>query len=294
MGGAGPFIDPGDEAFRVLPVQADGGPARRLDIGGGGDQATPDLMPAQPQQRIAGLGLVARRLQEGEILLAGDGVFRQCESLQRHHMLRPFGIEASRLMRRAAHQEFARRDTDHLGTFGTFCESAIFLVLAPQQDGGGQDRGDAEFHCTIKPCIERHEHSGRLRQLQGCPGGRRRLPRHRRGLRKSHPRARIVEMPLSDGGEGLLDVLQAPLGLTWIEEDTTDPLGARHSRALWPVGRRPHLCGGNGRGVGAAAPDPGRARSARHLHLRHRAVAGRRKGARRQTRPAGHRRQRHQ
>ena len=38
------------------------------------------------------------------------------------------------------------------------------------------------------------------------------------GLRKSHPGAAIIEMPLSDGGEGLLDVLRAPLGLEWIEK----------------------------------------------------------------------------
>jgi glycerate kinase len=32
-------------------------------------------------------------------------------------------------------------------------------------------------------------------------------------------------MPLSDGGEGLLDVLQAPLQLQWIETEAADPLG---------------------------------------------------------------------
>ncbi|HEY4077271.1 MAG TPA: glycerate kinase [Rhizomicrobium sp.] len=45
------------------------------------------------------------------------------------------------------------------------------------------------------------------------------------GLHKAHPQARITEMPLSDGGEGLLDVLRAPLGLNWIEGDVADPLG---------------------------------------------------------------------
>jgi glycerate 2-kinase len=45
------------------------------------------------------------------------------------------------------------------------------------------------------------------------------------GLRKAHPGAQITEMPLSDGGEGLLDVLRAPLGLNWIEGDVADPLG---------------------------------------------------------------------
>ena len=45
------------------------------------------------------------------------------------------------------------------------------------------------------------------------------------GLKKSHPAAAITEMPLSDGGEGLLDVLRAPLGLEWIEKSVADPLG---------------------------------------------------------------------
>jgi len=46
-----------------------------------------------------------------------------------------------------------------------------------------------------------------------------------RGLKTSRPDAVITEMPLSDGGEGLLDVLQAPLGLEWMEKTVADPLG---------------------------------------------------------------------
>ncbi len=45
------------------------------------------------------------------------------------------------------------------------------------------------------------------------------------GLAHSHPGAIITQMPLSDGGEGLLDVLRAPLGLEWIEKGVADPLG---------------------------------------------------------------------
>lgn len=47
----------------------------------------------------------------------------------------------------------------------------------------------------------------------------------KKGLKKSHPGTTITEMPLSDGGEGLLDVLRAPLGLEWIEKTVADPLG---------------------------------------------------------------------
>jgi glycerate kinase len=46
-----------------------------------------------------------------------------------------------------------------------------------------------------------------------------------RGLRHAYPDASITEMPLSDGGEGLLDVLGRALDLTWIEKQVGDPLG---------------------------------------------------------------------
>jgi glycerate kinase len=45
------------------------------------------------------------------------------------------------------------------------------------------------------------------------------------GLQKAHPGARVRQMPLSDGGEGLLDVLRTPLDLGWIEGAVADPLG---------------------------------------------------------------------
>src|ERR1700761_7879951 len=48
-----------------------------------------------------------------------------------------------------------------------------------------------------------------------------------RGLKQTHPNAIVTEMPLSDGGEGLLDVLGRALDLTWIETPVTDPLGRR-------------------------------------------------------------------
>jgi glycerate kinase len=45
------------------------------------------------------------------------------------------------------------------------------------------------------------------------------------GLKKNHPGAIVSEMPLSDGGEGLLDVLGQALDLKWIEIKAADPLG---------------------------------------------------------------------
>jgi glycerate kinase len=45
------------------------------------------------------------------------------------------------------------------------------------------------------------------------------------GLKRSNPNATVTQMPLSDGGEGLLDVLGQALGLRWIEMQVADPLG---------------------------------------------------------------------
>lgn len=45
------------------------------------------------------------------------------------------------------------------------------------------------------------------------------------GLKRAHPHATIQEMPLSDGGEGLLDVLRGPLNLSTVETASHDPLG---------------------------------------------------------------------
>ena len=45
------------------------------------------------------------------------------------------------------------------------------------------------------------------------------------GLKRAHPDAMVTEMPLSDGGEGLLEVLGQALGLRWIDKQVCDPLG---------------------------------------------------------------------
>src|SRR3954467_3086034 len=46
-----------------------------------------------------------------------------------------------------------------------------------------------------------------------------------KGLRHNYPDLEIMEMPLSDGGEGLLDVLAPALKLFFIEDMVADPLG---------------------------------------------------------------------
>ncbi|HEY1877990.1 MAG TPA: glycerate kinase, partial [Rhizomicrobium sp.] len=46
-----------------------------------------------------------------------------------------------------------------------------------------------------------------------------------RGLKHHYPNATVTEMPLSDGGEGLLDVLGRALDLNWIDKLVCDPLG---------------------------------------------------------------------
>jgi glycerate kinase len=45
------------------------------------------------------------------------------------------------------------------------------------------------------------------------------------GLKHTHPGIQITELPLSDGGEGLVDVLCGPLGLTMAESPAHDALG---------------------------------------------------------------------
>jgi glycerate kinase len=46
-----------------------------------------------------------------------------------------------------------------------------------------------------------------------------------RGLKQTNPDGFVTEMPLSDGGEGLLDVLGKALDLRWIDRQVRDPLG---------------------------------------------------------------------
>jgi hypothetical protein len=160
MGGARLLVDPGDEGFGVLPVQAHRRPLRRLDIGGRGGQTALVLLPAQHQQRIAGLRLIAGGGEKSEKLLAGDRILAEGKGPDGHRMLRAFGIEPARLMRWAAHQEFASRDTHHLQAFRTFLEFTVrrFLVgqgqivggLAAEKDGECQGGGKTKLHGAIK------------------------------------------------------------------------------------------------------------------------------------------------
>ena len=102
------------------------------DIGRRRRQPAGNPLPAQAQQFIAGPRLIAGGVEKGEKLRAGDGIFAQRKGLHRHSMLRSFGIETSRLARRAAHQKFTRRNADHLGTFGAFLEFTVWLDLRAQ------------------------------------------------------------------------------------------------------------------------------------------------------------------
>lgn len=45
------------------------------------------------------------------------------------------------------------------------------------------------------------------------------------GLTRAHPGVAVTEMPLSDGGEGVLDILRKALKLQTIEKQVRDPLG---------------------------------------------------------------------
>ena len=86
-------------------------------------------------------------------------------------------------------------------------------------------------------------------------------------------------MPLSDGGEGLLDVLREPLRLQWIETEVGDPLGR-------PIMARYGLSGDRQTGVVEMAEASGlqlltlaERDPPQDVHLWHRAIAGRCQGA---------------
>jgi len=45
------------------------------------------------------------------------------------------------------------------------------------------------------------------------------------GLKRAHPHIKVTEMPLSDGGEGLVEVLRGPMRLAMVEAPAHDALG---------------------------------------------------------------------
>ena len=75
-------------------------------------------------------------------------------------MLRAFGVETARLMRRAAHQEFAGRDGHHLQALRTFLEFAVccFLIAGsliagawpPRRTVNARAAARRSFHEAIK------------------------------------------------------------------------------------------------------------------------------------------------
>src|SRR5580693_5766711 len=47
----------------------------------------------------------------------------------------------------------------------------------------------------------------------------------RRGILQAHPGAEIVEMPVADGGEGIMEAIHAARGGEWIALEARGPLG---------------------------------------------------------------------
>ena len=72
-------------------------------------------------------------------------------------MLRPFGIKTARLMGRAAHQEFARRNAPPWRAFRTFGGIAVRLAWPPRQDSDGRVRAAMRYFMVgIKAGTEPH------------------------------------------------------------------------------------------------------------------------------------------
>src|ERR1700758_5214854 len=125
MGGANLVVQPGDVFFRVVPVEADGGPARRLAFVRRVGAAMPWNIPFHVQDRAAGLGLITGLPQEGQELLAGNVVFAERKGLNGDLMLGALRVKTPSLGVRAAHDEGPGRDSDHHRALGTFLKLTV-------------------------------------------------------------------------------------------------------------------------------------------------------------------------
>src|ERR1700722_16601539 len=146
-------IEPGDISLSILPGQAHRRPARRFVLGRGIGQVAAFHFPTQPQDGIAGRGLVTAGAQKDEKLLAGDVELAQRESFHHRNMLRTFGSETAWFMRWASHQEFSRRHRNHLGTAGTFGKACA--LSGTGKSNTDQKREQAKSHarrCPLSVC----------------------------------------------------------------------------------------------------------------------------------------------
>ncbi len=78
-------------------------------------------------------------------------------------------------------------------------------------------------------------------KFKGSLGARRAGRALARGLQKSFPAAHITTLPLADGGEGSLEVLQRPLGLKRVECRVRDPLFRPRSAVYGYAGGRAYI-----------------------------------------------------
>lgn len=91
-----------------------------------------------------------------------------------------------------------------------------------------------------------------------------------RGVGKALPEAELVLLPLSDGGEGLVESLVVASGGELLEYEVTGPLGTPVKAQLGLMGGGETAGDRDGPGFGAGFGAGGRAQSSAHHHLRHR------------------------
>src|SRR5579871_2409411 len=85
-------------------------------------------MPDFIENRVAWLRLISSGSQKPQELVRGDIVLAERKSPDSHTVLRPLGIEATRLARWTSHHEFARGDCDHDWTERTLLEFTGRLI----------------------------------------------------------------------------------------------------------------------------------------------------------------------
>ncbi len=75
------------------------------------------------------------------------------------------------------------------------------------------------------------------------------------GVRRVHPDAECVEVPMSDGGEGFAQAVAASWGAEWVEVDTVDPLGRPIRAGYGLTGHRAVLDMASSCGLELVAPE---------------------------------------
>ena len=87
------LVEPGHIGLRIVPIETNGGPVRRLGVVGGIGEATAPGMPCRVENLVAGRRLIGRLFEEGQKFLARHIEFAEGKRLDRDPVLRTFGVK---------------------------------------------------------------------------------------------------------------------------------------------------------------------------------------------------------